>query len=79
MGVANGDEVVHTPKRLIRIILVGILMALMQASVAEAARKGNGACGEYRYRHNGACVDARGAGAGPPAHWHPYDPSNSIH
>jgi hypothetical protein len=70
---------VHTLKQLVWLSIVGTLVLVTLASIAEAARNGDGACGEYKYRHNGTCVDARGSDAGPPSHWHSYDPSRSIH
>jgi hypothetical protein len=69
--------IMSTSKRLVMLSLIGLAIAAMQASIAVAARNSSGGCGEYRYYHGGRCVDARGSDAGPPDHWHPYDPSNS--
>ncbi len=66
------------PSRLVMLSVIGLAITAMQASAAvAAARKNAGGCGEYRYYRAGRCVDARGSDAGPPSHWHPYDPSNS--
>lgn len=73
-----GAAIVSTPKRVVMLTVIGLAIAAMHSSIATAARN-SGGCGEYRYYHGGRCVDARGSGAGPPSHWHPYDPSNSIH
>jgi hypothetical protein len=73
-----GAAIVSTPKRVVVLTVIGLAIAAMHSSIASAARN-SGGCGEYRYYHGGRCVDARGSGAGPPSHWHPYDPSNSIH
>jgi hypothetical protein len=77
--MANGEEIVRTLRQVAWPIVTAILLAVAQAESAEAAAKGYGGCGEYRYYHNGRCMDARGDDAGPATHWHPNDPSNSIH
>jgi hypothetical protein len=69
---------VYIVKRFVMLSAVGLAIAAMQAAaVVAASRKNALECGEYRYYRGGRCVDARGTNNGPPAHWHPSDPSNS--
>ena len=72
-----GAAVMCTSKRFVMLSVIGLALAATQASTAVAARKNAVGCGEYSYYRGGRCVDARGGNAGPPTHWHPYDPSNS--
>jgi hypothetical protein len=59
----------HTFMFCVRLGAVAVLMVATAAGFANAATKAHGgyhACGEYKYHHNGQCVDARDR---PPAAW----------
>jgi hypothetical protein len=60
--VLHKEETMHRLKSLAQLVVTIAFVAVMAAGIAAAAERRHasaGECGEYKYWHNGHCVDAR--------------------